>query len=80
MEMPASIENKFDRRRLYPLAKEFMKLDYQQKFTIGFDLKLIEEYDAHLDEAELEEKIFREVLDKKIIEKFLLHIDRAKYG
>lgn len=64
---------------LYYAAKDFVHLDFQQKFHVGFRLGITDHFDAMRDEDNLEEYIFRRVVEDDCLEEFVASVRAMKY-
>jgi Ethanolamine utilization protein EutJ (predicted chaperonin) len=60
----------------YYAAREFVRLDFQQKFRVGFQLGLCDHYDAMRDEDTLEEYIFEKVVRDGVLDDFMAVVRR----
>ena len=76
MKTPAYIPN---RSLVYYAAKNFVHLSFGDKFQVGFTMGLLHEFDAMLDEPDLEELIFKSVIEEKRLDEFMLKTNRIKY-
>ena len=68
-----------ERARIYYAAKDFVHLDFQQKFNIGFQMGFCDWFDAQREEESLEEYIFVRVIKEGALEEFMNVVRRVKY-
>lgn len=66
---------------IYYAAKDFVHLNFQQKFNVGFQMGFCDHYDAMRDEEQLEEYIFTQVLNSRALDEFMANVrlERARY-
>lgn len=76
-KMTASTKNN-NRALIYYAAREFVHLSFQDKFNVGYQMGLCDDYDALREETNLEEYIFRKVVNNRELEKFMTEISRIK--
>lgn len=80
MEMPVATSTRNNRALLYYVARSFVHLPVQVKFQIGFELNLVDHYDSMLSEDLLDEKIFKKVVKKDLIQDFMVKINKIRFA
>jgi len=79
MKTAASTPKDRERALAYYAARDFVHLDFQQKYDTGFALGLCDHFDAIREEENLEEYIFEKVIRDKVLDEFIATVRRIKY-
>jgi hypothetical protein len=70
--------NKYNIGLLYRLAEDFNGLTFMSKFAIGKDLGILEDFDAWLEDDDLELKVYQQAIVGGKVPEFARYIYRAK--
>jgi hypothetical protein len=75
--MTASTKNN-KRALLYYAARDFVRLDFHEKFNVGFQMGICDHFDAMRDEESLEDYIFETVVRDRVLTEFMEVVRRIK--
>lgn len=74
-----ALSSKNNQEILFKIAEEYLKLNFNARFNIGMQLKLVDDIDAYcLDEDEIDKQIFTSVVQKDLIPLFVRLIAKAE--
>lgn len=76
---PRTKHHNRERAILYYAAKDFVHLDFQQKFNVGFQMGFCDHFDAMLEEEKLENLIFEKVVRERVVEDFVARVRMMKH-
>lgn len=79
MATPVYTQRNSERALLYYAARDFVHLDFEQKFNVGFQMGLCDHYDAMRNEDSLEDYIFEKVVRDRVLEDFVAAVRRMKH-
>lgn len=67
-----------ERALIYYAAKDFVHLSFEQKFNVGYQMGLCDQWDAMREEEALEEHIFRKAINGRVLDEFMANVRREK--